>query len=313
MIISQHQQRFIDLHVKEGLDLATIKRVTMVKNPSSYIIRSGKQEEYTKAQEIARMSGDGAHRKRLRRIQKEHVDMLVETIYSQAKEEGKWFYWRAIEFQAEYNNRKHGEKISFGELLPIIWEAEDAVTLQYRVSAKALSHQLHMHERIVSAILKYIDAPRSTQLRASDEERIILAYRAKVPQALIRHLYDLTQQKATMLAKKIGLPMPKREILWYCGGHEKDKLDFVKASKVYEQRDKGECIINICTKLGMNEDVYNYALGHRYEIEPRILDAMNILFPDREVYTPYYLSPFARRPSINELVYRELCISLLIL
>ena len=65
------------------------------------------------------------------------------------------------------------------------------------------------------------------------------------------------------------------------------KLAITTASKVYELQDKDVKEQQIQRRLKQPQQVIEYALQHRAEIEPEIIKGLQVLFPQEKIMKPY--------------------------
>ncbi len=67
----------------------------------------------------------------------------------------------------------------------------------------------------------------------------------------------------------------------------RNSLTYRIASQVYEAKDLGFNLIEISQLTDRSINVVNELIQRRLEIEPRIIHALKVLHPDREINNPY--------------------------
>ncbi|MBI2148417.1 hypothetical protein HYU23_01960 [Candidatus Woesearchaeota archaeon] len=65
------------------------------------------------------------------------------------------------------------------------------------------------------------------------------------------------------------------------------RLSYRMASQIYQDSDMGNRRKYTITKLGINGDMYEYALEHRRRIEPKIVKALRVLYLDKTIDRSY--------------------------
>lgn len=261
-----------------------------------YLIRTGKYEDFKeKRKELG-------HKVTIRRKILSRILSQINTIAGQqVSEEDKWAYDKTEEFFSKRNSGYSWERV-FSFLKDYDCARKNGKKTTNREFAKKYEFPMIS----VSVILRTIgEKPLSKPFK---KKRVITPRHKKqalertfgIPMTApdIAYFLELHKEVVSLYfcrysRKKEQRPQVKKCLEQFSSRENVALVTYRATSEIYEAIDdqgKGRCGLSkeeTLEVLSLDERVYDYAISHRQEIEPAIISALKVLYPDKEVKRPY--------------------------
>lgn len=195
------------------------------------------------------------------------------------------------------NMRKPRTTISYSSLVKLFERYEQAKKSGVRLSLEQLGEGLGLEEgigltpRVVGRILSEAgEKPmyRSLTINRTSKEVLDVIDRAAyvdMRNTDISYFLGVPTHVVTVNIKNKRTISVTRSHLYRSGFKV---LTYHKASQIYQWYDGGEKTSEIAELVdGIDEKIVNHAIEYRQKYEPRIIDALKILFPDEKIDRPY--------------------------
>ena len=282
----------MDAAIDAGLSLEEVGATENVvgERARQYIVRSG-QQDYWKCRKRVRKDENVREVHERYTVRGSLVSLLQERMVALAAEEDiatqqAWHYLLS---------KRRRSQVKFSEIQAALQQYHTAKGQSNRISLKQLTEGLDLHPVSLRRVLRNND---EETLHSPQQDRRIRSSEWKKEQ--LKHAVDLPLSTFD-IAFFLGLKYPnvasyynhslnvKRGHLWLKQFSSARRLTYCCASQIYEAADAGFAFEDIVSIVEPFPDVVAYALNHRDEIQPQIINSLRELYPKRRITQPYIL------------------------
>ena len=128
--------------------------------------------------------------------------------------------------------------------------------------------------------------------RISSKKRSSLKQAVRLGYLTLTDLVRLSGLSRPTIESSIHGEVPQKNFIEHFGFN---RLSYWKASEIYEAQDAGFSVPEIAELAKTIPEVVEYAEHHRMKIEPRIRDALHLLFPKAKIVRPYHAPGFEEK------------------
>lgn len=271
----------IDDLLDQGLNLREVgERLDLsLKSIHMYLVVSGQSREYKKRKK------ETALRKRQERSR--FVSLLEERGHQLATAEG-WPQQQALRYISLSGVRSS----KYDDLVTVLTRYERARNEERRLSLKELSHGTRIWFSDIGRILRKLDLEpmygtleKRGNLSGDEVSAIQRAYNQQVSSFDVGYFmncphYIVYQRWDEMEGKR------QRERYLFRGWQGR-RIAYRNAAQIYEANDLGFSTDEIAQLVEKPVDLVELTLERRDEFEPKIIGLLEVLYPDREITTPY--------------------------
>ncbi len=298
--ISKKERSDLDSMIEQGLSLKEIGEVYGVsaERARQIIKEQGKTEIFRTIRHMqTKIFKENGKNKELSEI----LGCLTQRTDELVKKEG-WAYQKALEY-LDKPRQNAGSRLvsnSFDDLLVIFEKYENAQKNGQKLSLIDLSEGTNFIFPQVGKILNdvgvspmYGDKWKGrTPTPRDKKEAVKRALAVQIPATDIAYFLGVPNYVIENNITAQGLRKNRLNIAHaikqFGSGKNHRALNYRLASEIYEASDK--CKFNIqetAEILDVSQKLVNYALEHRNEIEPVILDSLRVLYNDSKINEPY--------------------------
>jgi hypothetical protein len=244
-----------------------------------YIEYSGQRAEYRRKRSN---SYNWAQEKMRKEIYSRLLSVMKSREMQLAKKEG-WAAKKAVQYIHKLKRRR-SRNCPLQNIIDLLIYYEDARLKKQKISMMELSGLSKIHPASINNIFKSVDIEpmhkRKKFLGNEIKGKIADSSALPISNSDVSYFLNLDCRCINKYAPAKG---PK--IIYHIG--RGNKLTYRVASQIYEAHDIGFNDAEISELFELHEKAVIYAKEHRQEIEPVIVNALNMLYPERRKDKPY--------------------------
>jgi predicted transcriptional regulator len=263
-------------------------------NIQIYIKRSGQSEFYRQRRSayLEKQNPELEKKKQAKALAK-IVSLVYGHMYDKAVEHENLPYKRALEYRFGNTERK----LSLDSLVKLFKVYYKAVGKGEKVTYTGMARAAGMSYSNVTNVfntlgLNHRQHLKQTKITLTREQRkqIKRVLKCDISGPDAADMLGLPKYLVRAVLKRSGYQIeevkPLKQFVFTLG--DSDALTMRKARRIYEAKDAGFNLDEVCEYTGYRNEVVDYALANKKTIERKIINALNVLYPGKK-HTKSYL------------------------
>ena len=284
-----------DRLIKRGLSLEQISKKTRISKERvrQYIVGRGMHEEWRESREHFKNQTHYKFRDNKRdQILADSLDGLIKSKLDELPEKERFASEGAMIIDS---NRTRGRSYSFEQVYDLLVDRFEVIESGGKKSVSEYERDHDISFPTVSRIFQRLnlstthDKKHKAKKFVNDfqEEAIERAYDLCMNVPDIAYFLGVRPHVVSVRFIEMGGRDPGDYVKELGGVEGKKKVNYRIASQVYEARDAGFSIDETLELLDTSRPVYDFAIRKSKTIKPDIIEALKVLYPDRNIENPW--------------------------
>ncbi len=277
----------IDCLIEQGLTLGEIGKETGLSGERirQYINESSQYNEW-KQNKIKKRENRASYEKQKQESYSSLISLLKARAFELAKEEG-WHAQKALECENTYKHKK--DRIPFSSLYSLFKKYKDAKKKGKKLTLEDFGDELGTSRNSIGRIftktgVEPMYGKKERKIKPGEKmEHVIRGIKTPFSGRDIAYFLNLPEYIPKDRLSQRGINVKERSP-YILGG---ERLSYRLASQIYEAKDCSFDVGETAYLLNKNEDIVDFALFLRKEIEQKIVKGLRILYNDKTIKKPY--------------------------